>query len=330
MIKIVTANCPVCGVEQAERKYIAENDAWWVDCPACSVFVSEGLFVEQTHNDSWWTPVRRAALSHYIRNKRNLQSYRKTKLPFISYDTLLPFQDEGISLPNRLVQMENLIRYLGDAENDSGDPPSPLPDGLWAKIGAPSLASLVELFRNMKQETTLTETAYVDETLSEGPQFRNASLSLRGWQKWNDIHEGDTSSSDGFIAMQFGDERLDMFIKNVVEGSVAEELKVKIHRVNSPDKVKAGLIDNIMREAIEDAAFVIVELSHGNKGAYWEAGLAEGLRKPVIYICEQTVWDDEDTRPHFDVNHRTTVMWDENAPDKFVEELTATIKNSLR
>ncbi len=132
--------------------------------------------------------------------------------------------------------------------------------------------------------------------------------------------------------MHFGDARLNDFVRNVLQVGVRTHLAVEVYRVDSHDKIEAGLIDNIMREAIEDAAFVLVELSHGNRGAYWEAGFAEGLRKPVIYLCEQAIWDDKDhpNRPHFDVNHRTTIMWNENEPEKFIEALVATIKNSLR
>ena len=46
----------------------------------------------------------------------------------------------------------------------------------------------------------------------------------------------------------------------------------------------------------------------GNQGAYWEAGYAEGLRKPVIYTCKKSVFETEGT--HFDTNHRVHVLWD--------------------
>src|SRR3546814_6925901 len=69
---------------------------------------------------------------------------------------------------------------------------------------------------------------------------------------------------------------------------------------------RAGIIDNIMRSQIRDAAFVIVDLTHDNSGAYWEAGYAEGLGKPVIYICEKAKFDKAKT--HFDTNHCTTVV----------------------
>ena len=78
---------------------------------------------------------------------------------------------------------------------------------------------------------------------------------------------------------------------------------------------------------IRDAAFVIADLSHDNLGAYWEAGYAEGLGKPVIYICERGKFEEKQT--HFDTNHCTTVLWSTDDPDQFRRELIATLRRSL-
>jgi hypothetical protein len=44
-------------------------------------------------------------------------------------------------------------------------------------------------------------------------------------------------------------------------------------------------------------------------GAYWEAGFAEGLGKPVIYTCSHEAFADPHRRPHFDTNYHLTVIW---------------------
>ena len=93
------------------------------------------------------------------------------------------------------------------------------------------------------------------------------------------------------------------------------------------DAARAGIIDNVMRARIRDAAFVLVDLTHANAGAYWEAGYAEGLGKPVLYLCKNSVFDAKGT--HFDTNHCTTVMWNSGAPDQFRDELLATLRRSL-
>lgn len=90
-------------------------------------------------------------------------------------------------------------------------------------------------------------------------------------------------------------------------------------------------------ETIEDLAinwvmirrckFLLADLTHGNKGAYWESGYAEGLGKHVIYLCKKEIFDKEKT--HFDTNHCTTVIWDSNNIDEAVENLKATIRTTF-
>ena len=93
------------------------------------------------------------------------------------------------------------------------------------------------------------------------------------------------------------------------------------------DEPRAGLIDDRLRVAIQASDFVIADLTHDNLGAYWEAGYAEGLGKPVIYTCESTRF--EANKTHFDTNHCTTVTWAEADADGFVENLIATLRRSL-
>jgi len=60
---------------------------------------------------------------------------------------------------------------------------------------------------------------------------------------------------------------------------------------------------------------------------YWEAGIAEGLGKPVIYTCEKEAWKEKGT--HFDTSHYHTVIWDKDNPGKAAEEIKATIRATL-
>jgi nucleoside 2-deoxyribosyltransferase len=86
---------------------------------------------------------------------------------------------------------------------------------------------------------------------------------------------------------------------------------------------KAGHIDAIIEDEIRRCKFVVADLSDTNAGAYWEAGLAEGLRKPVIYICCEGI------ETHFDTNHRQTVRWDLSDLDGTAKWLKAVIRNTL-
>jgi hypothetical protein len=83
---------------------------------------------------------------------------------------------------------------------------------------------------------------------------------------------------------------------------------------------KAGNIHARMEVEIRASRFIIAELSHHNNGAYWEAGFAKGLGKPVIYMFNKKIAKDEKP-PHFDVGSDHIVFWDESEPDKAAQAL---------
>jgi nucleoside 2-deoxyribosyltransferase len=89
------------------------------------------------------------------------------------------------------------------------------------------------------------------------------------------------------------------------------------------------LIDDRLRVAIRQARFVVADLTHHNRGAYWEAGFAEGLGKPVIYTCRRDVFEDGTAGTHFDTNHHLTVVWEVENLDEAAKKLTATIRSTL-
>jgi nucleoside 2-deoxyribosyltransferase len=93
------------------------------------------------------------------------------------------------------------------------------------------------------------------------------------------------------------------------------------------DEQPAGLIDDQMRVGLRQARFVIADLTHASRGAYWEAGFAEGAGKPVIYTCRADLWTSEN--PHFDTNHLATIIWDLANLDEAKARLTAMIRATL-
>ena len=222
------------------------------------------------------------------------------------------------------VQAMNLIRYVGDRVSESGKPIDQLscPE-IQRAIDAPSEIFAEQLIEEMCEYATI-KMAEPFRTFG-GTAFRQVNLTLNGWEQYEAEKRGQFEGNYGFIAMQFGDTDLDNFVQSVVKPTIKENTGYDL--VDMRDVSQAGVIDNIMRVQIRDAAFVIAELSHDNLGAYWEAGYAEGLGKPVIYICEQEKFDEKST--HFDTNHCTTVLWSKDNEEEFKKELIATIRRSL-
>ena len=115
--------------------------------------------------------------------------------------------------------------------------------------------------------------------------------------------------------------------------SACEQAGFNLLAVN--EKRQAGLIDNKIRVDIRNSRFLVVDISDQNQGAYFEAGFAEGLGKPVFYICDKTVFDKHHQTEkrkktvHFDVEHHDIIVWEENNPKAVADQLLASIRNTL-
>ena len=221
------------------------------------------------------------------------------------------------------VQAMNLIRYIGDQVSESGKPLHHL-SGISESIGAPSRELANELVEELCEHGLIRMGEPV-ETMGSEPVYMNVNLSLEGWERYEAEKRGEFDGNYGFIAMQFDEPALMSFVNEVVKPAVKDATGCDLKDMH--DAGRAGVIDDIMRLEIRDAKFVISDLTHDNHGAYWEGGYAEGLGKPVIYICEKEKFDEEGT--HFDTNHCTTVLWSRDNDESFCQELTATLRRSL-
>jgi hypothetical protein len=225
-------------------------------------------------------------------------------------------------LPSPRQQAINLIRFVGDRISQTGQPTSDLPQAIHAIVGSPSRDFALRIVKQLMLRGLLE--AVPCGHMDAPNEVMEVELTREGWEQYDAERQGLVSGGYGFIALKFGDSILDPFLRDVIKpavGAVGYEL------IDMRDAAQAGVIDNVMRARIRDAAFVLVDLTHANEGAYWEAGYAEGLGKPVLYLCNRHVFEDQGT--HFDTNHCTTVLWDPAAPAQFAEELTATLRRSL-
>ncbi len=156
------------------------------------------------------------------------------------------------------------------------------------------------------------------------PGQATATLSFQGWEYYERLAKGGAVYRKAFMAMKFGDPILEGVMVKVFKPAA---IKAGFDLFKLDDAPKAGLIDDRMRVEIQAADFLVADLTHDNLGAYWEAGYAEGLGKPVIYTCERAKF--EATKTHFDTNHHLTIVWDATSPEAAGESLKATIRATL-
>jgi hypothetical protein len=240
--------------------------------------------------------IKRAALSHRIREVNDF-GREPPLLTTYALDELIA----NSKLPKPAQQATNIIRFIGDIISETGEPVADLPASFHASVGSPSRSFAMRIAAQLVRRGLLTATQC--GTMDSPDEIMDIDLTLDGWERYQAEKRGQVEGGYGFIALQFGDPVLDTFLKDVIKPAVAD-LGYVLEDMR--DAARVGVIDNVIRARIRDAAFVLVDLTHANRGAYWEAGYAEGLGKPVLYICERKTFQEKGT--HFDTNHCTTVM----------------------
>jgi hypothetical protein len=148
-------------------------------------------------------------------------------------------------------------------------------------------------------------------------------LSFDGWEHFDELRRRAVDSHIAFMAMGYGNEYVDRAFVAFI-GAVAQT-GFALRRLDQ--KPKAGLIDLRMRVEIRSAKFLVADLTDENRGAYWEAGFAEGLGKKVYYTCEGSKFDRVKT--HFDTEHLLTVKWTADNMAPALDELKSAIRNDF-
>lgn len=315
--------CPVC-LNQGQTNCSAWNegkDATTFQCDICGIFEVSGTALRSvlSSDNARTTRLKRAVLSHRIRRDNDAGS-RPAMLMTDSLEAFIIGKDAQLPTPGE--QATNIIRFIGDRVREACQVIDAFPVSFHASIGAFSAGFAFQLAAELKEKGLVT--GIVSQGVGSDGRMQQVGLTLDGWERYDAELKGETAGKYGFIALQFGDAVLDRFLRDVIKPAVAS---VGYALEDMRDAARAGIIDNVMRARIRDAAFVLVDLTHANKGAYWESGYAGGLGKPVLYLCERATFNENGT--HFDTNHCTTVMWDSTTPEAFTADLTATLRRSL-
>ena len=256
-------------------------------------------------------------ISHALRTMQRIN--KKVELSESMIDAILEKP-----LPRPQEQADLLIRWLAEHTDNPGDQVSLSPiEHHLSIIGAKTEEGFVLVLSH------LIKVGLVDgklESMLSGGYigFDELALTFEGWNYYETLLKGSAVYRKAFMAMKFGDAELNAVLENVFKPS-AKLAGFDLFKLD--DEPRAGLIDDRLRVEIQSSDFLIADLTHGNNGAYWEAGYAEGLGKPVIYTCEQDTFNSQ--KPHFDTNHHLTVLWDKNAPEQAGDLLKATIRATL-
>lgn len=306
--------CPVCGLalrEPPSKHGHRTADVMYFHCPRCGKF---GLTRQAEMVLPSWLgkDVRNPTIfGHSLRRMQIAQEW-----PLVDSNTAERIITTG-RLPTAQEQADNLVRWLGDTLPGPGELQAMSFEEHGAIIGGHSMSAFVFVVKG------LIDGGWLSGSLAGGGHA-SVTLTFAGWQRYEELRRGAPSGRRAFMALQYSDPRLDRIVNEWFRPAVGET-GFELKRLD--DDPRAGLIDDHLRVEIQGARFLIADLTHRNSGAYWEAGYAEGLGKPVIYTCERSVFDSGGS--HFDTSHHLHVLWEETGLKDAVRRLKATIRATI-
>lgn len=259
-------------------------------------------------------PSARSKLSHALRRAQEVNPD-----VMFSTDTI----DEVLKrpLPRPQEQADLLIRWMATNLPGPGSAVQLSPETHAGIAGAASPEGFGMIVDHLFATGTLA--GYPLNVLN-APGVAHAALTFKGWEYFERLALGGAGYRKAFMAMKFGDAVLDSVLDSTFKPAVLEA-GFDLYRLD--EVPKAGLIDDRLRVEIQSSDFLIADLTHDNLGAYWEAGYAEGLGKPVIYTCSQEKFSASKT--HFDTNHHLTIVWSLDNLPAAAASLKATIRATL-
>ncbi len=140
---------------------------------------------------------------------------------------------------------------------------------------------------------------------------------LEGFKAYDVLMKGKAHSDFGFLALEFDDSNL--FYPKLKE-FLKQEMKIDLK--DQRERNITGNINVSMEANIRKCRFMIADIRPSikiednklipNANVMWEAGFAEGLNKPVLYICKQIIKDAPfDVRNHYCIEYGECIKYDE-------------------
>jgi hypothetical protein len=311
--------CPVCQLpSKIQEAGIMGQHLFHIICPRCGQYQIDYALKGYLNLEEYQS--KSAILSHAIRKMQ-----KNNEIPSLDFEIVKRILQNPLPKPSE--QANNFVLWLGDHIPSLGD--KFRLDGIstQAEIGSRTQEGLEKVVDYLAQKKLIEYGLFYTSAIfdkSKDQTDYDATLTMEGWEYYEKLRHGGFSSRRAFIAMKFGDNDLDAMLSSCFRPAV-KDTGFELFRLD--DVPKAGLIDDRLRVEIRASRFLIADLTHENAGAYWEAGFAEGLGKPVIYTCEKKKFEEKKT--HFDTNHHTTVIWDKDELESTARNLKNTIRATL-
>jgi hypothetical protein len=312
--------CPFC-LSRVPRETAQKHagDSIVVACPCCGRYRISGTAIDvlprwDLRTSKW------AAIAYAVKRMTNRENP-----PLLTLDVLQALKETAqLAHPDQI--LDDFVLWAGSHSRWPGD----AVDITYLKhrtlLGAVDPAAFNYMLTCIEQSKLFA--GKVERSSLVDDVYMQCSLNPLGWERYRELSTVRTASRYGFMAMKYSDPELDAIVRD----HFAPQVKLTGFELKRLDQGQgAGLIDDQLRLGIRQARFLVCDLTHGNRGAYWEAGYAEGLGVPVIYTCRHDVFSDPNHKhhPHFDAAHWVTVPWDPVEPGSAAIKLKITVRATL-
>jgi len=161
------------------------------------------------------------------------------------------------------------------------------------------------------------------EYMSNNQGSNEYIITPKGFERAEQLLSTQIDSKSVFIAMGFNKDLLEACEKSIKPACAACGFNGHLISDKSHNN---GITDEIIVE-IKRSKFVIVDFTYGNSGAYFEAGYAQGLGRPVIRCCNKAWFDETKNALHFNTRHYATILWESH--EHLLEELKKNIRANI-
>jgi len=322
--------CGICELPARKIHYDSNARAHQLECSRCGVFAI-GPYVAQ---DFKGNPRQVANASSYIRQHQSV-AISDEDVPWL----------RALATPTVAEKCINLLRGVATEYPKAGAgvplPLNHLPDQLRFALNDFSYPSEDTAFENVVfnmfrwlgyaaaedagELTFLVDTVLVEElrylAREDVASARHYKITGAGWQALADLESKGASSDIAFVGMSF-----DPMLTPVYRTAIQPAINLAGYKVERLDHTRHNeeIVHKILAD-IRRANFVVVDLTMQNHGAYFEAGYAMGLGRPVI----RTVRKDELANVHFDQKHYNCLRWEPESLAQFRSELQQWIEATV-
>lgn len=310
-----TAPCALCGSRSRFQYNERTEGARWFECPRCGLFgITRGLELRLGSNPD------AKAKAFILASERRI---RKPEEPIVLSEDYSGVRDGEVWV--------RLDEFLSAFPRSTYEMLERTLLNLAAMVSHPSEAITVTesnaplffsrdargqfyMLRQMKDMGWITQPTTIPGDLT---------IEARGWQKIEELTKiVGKKAEQAFVAMWFDASMQEVYEKAILPAIEKTGLRcVRIDLIQHNNKI----CDQIVAE-IKRSKYVVADFTGNRGGVYFEAGLAQGLGLPVIWVVSEEHLKDV----HFDTRQYNHIVYasPEELYEKLVNRIHATIADN--